>query len=456
MITEKDIKSIPKYLVERIRKQDKVTYPAQDGHLRFYSYLAIWHKELVKVTIAVKNKYKKWHCKQVAVHGLDSKECLVKDLEYNGFIGMGYRVGWHEQGLSKDAMWYETIDWCTANDKYYDPYAPVVNIEVVDKLPEFKYSQFREYNSAYILKFLRLYRQYPQIEYFMKQGLISLVDSKLILKFASKNKGFCKWLVKHKEEIKRSHYVTSIINAYKNNTAIAYEDKKTRLINENKRGDFYQFKQHYFYDFNELIEYVLKQNTSMSSYIDYYSACEYLGLYLGQEKNRLPHNFKHWHDIRTDEYKTAKALADEKERKILYAKFEEIAEKYRFLEHNRKNNFICIIAKSPQDLVQEGEALDHCVGKMNYGQKFVREETLIFFVRESNAPNTPLVTMEYSLKTKTILQCYGHHDTKPSKEILEYVNKKWLPYAKRQTKKLLKVGSVTLPTINNSSIAVGY
>ncbi len=437
MIKEKDIKPIPKYMVEKIRKIDKKEYPTQDGYVRFYAYLAIWHKELVKVTVAVKNKYKKWHIKQVAVHGLDSEECLVKDLEYNGLAGMGYRVGWYAQGLSKYAIWYETINWCTANDKYYDPYAQVVNIEVVDKLPEFKYSQFRDYNSAYILKFLRLYRQYPQIEYFMKQGLINLVDSKMILKFASKNKGFCKWLVKHKSEVLNNYYVASIINAYKNNTDIAYEDRKAKLINENKRGNFYQFKQRYFYDFNELIEYLLKQNIDMNNYMDYYNACEYLGLDLGQKKNRLPHNFMYWHNVRVDEYSTQKALLDKKERQELYLKFEQIAEKYRFLEHNCKNNYICIIAKSPQDLITEGEILDHCVGRMNYDQKFVREETLIFFIRDKQQPYTPLVTMEYSLETKRILQCYGHHDTKPSEEILNYVNKKWLPYAKRQTKKLI-------------------
>ena len=32
------------------------------------------------------------------------------------------------------------------------------------------------------------------------------------------------------------------------------------------------------------------------------------------------------------------------------------------------------IAKSPAELVEEGNALSHCVGRMNYDQKMLREE----------------------------------------------------------------------------------
>jgi hypothetical protein len=46
------------------------------------------------------------------------------------------------------------------------------------------------------------------------------------------------------------------------------------------------------------------------------------------EKNRFPHDFKRWHDIRIDEYHTAKAIKDEEERKVLYEQFAHIAEKY--------------------------------------------------------------------------------------------------------------------------------
>lgn len=154
------------------------------------------------------------------------------------------------------------------------------------------------------------------------------------------------------------------------------------------------------------------------------------------EKNRFPHDFKRWHDIRIDEYATKKAMEDEEKRKKLYAQFAAVAEKYLSLQHAKRSAFICIIAHSPADLIREGEMLHHCVGRMGYDQKFVREETLIFFIRNKQEPDTPFVTVEYSLKNKKILQCYGEHDHKPSEDVLHYVNKVWLPYANKQIRQI--------------------
>ena len=67
-MTEKDIRPIPKNILKRIRKLDGKYYPGPDGHVRCYAYLTTWKNELVKVTVAVKHRYKKWYCKQVAIH----------------------------------------------------------------------------------------------------------------------------------------------------------------------------------------------------------------------------------------------------------------------------------------------------------------------------------------------------------------------------------------------------
>ena len=187
---------------------------------------------------------------------------------------------------------------------------------------------------------------------------------------------------------------------------------------------------------NKYFDYVSKQGISNRLYLDYLKACNYLNIDMSIDKNRFPHDFKKWHDIRIDEYHSKKAEEDEKARQELYNKFKLIAEKYTPLQQNGKGVFLCIIAKSPQELIQEGEALHHCVGRMNYDQKVIREETLIFFIRSKENPDTPLVTIEYSLQKRKILQCYAEHNQKPSEDIENYVYKKWLPYANRQLKKI--------------------
>ena len=75
----------------------------------------------------------------------------------------GYQVGWYEQGLQKSERWYESTAWGCADDKYFDPFAPIVNREYLDKFPEYKYSVVNLYRGVDILKYLLYYKQYPQI-----------------------------------------------------------------------------------------------------------------------------------------------------------------------------------------------------------------------------------------------------------------------------------------------------
>ena len=104
------IRPIPKRIENRI-----LSYDAKHGDnkgLRFYAYLTTIQKELVKITIAVRNKGKRTRLiKQVAIHGVYSDKCLVRDIEYN-YMG-GYRVGWFAEGISIRAIY--RLSTTTAN-----------------------------------------------------------------------------------------------------------------------------------------------------------------------------------------------------------------------------------------------------------------------------------------------------------------------------------------------------
>ncbi len=200
------IKPIPKYIERKIKKTDEhyKQYCSTVGHTRFYSYLTKNDGEIVKVTVAVKTRYNKWYCKQVAVHGLHSDFCFVKDIVF--YYIAGYIVGWFEQGIQKEPRWYESTEWSWQEDKMFDPFAPVVNREYLDKFPEYKYSAVNLYKGVDVLKYLRYYENYPQIEYLMKAGLSDYVFSKQILREVGKNKRFCKWLMANRNEIALGHY----------------------------------------------------------------------------------------------------------------------------------------------------------------------------------------------------------------------------------------------------------
>ena len=430
------IKPIPKYILNLIKQADKQDRLNQNSQKRFYAYLTTNDKELVKVTVAVKNKGKNWYCKQVAIHGVNSKDCFIKDIEYTWIAG--YSVGWYEQGLQKEPKYYEYGNWGYAEDKYFDPFAPIVNREYALKFEKYKYSLANEYTYQDYIKYLRIYEQYPQAEYLMKLNLKYYATSKTILKLIEKDKQFRKWLIKNKLEIYlKSYYISTIVTAYKQNKDLDKTQQLELFIKSFSKNEHYrEIKELFNGNIEQFFNYITSQQINASLYIDYLNACKYLKLKMQENKNKIPHDFKHWHDIRIDEYTTAKQKADKEERKAFNLKFLNIANKYLSLQHNLKDVYISIIPTSPEDLVYEGKKLHHCVGSMNYDQKIVREESLIFFIRNKNKPNKPFVTLEYSLKNHKILQCYADHNSKPDSKVMNFINKVWLPYANKQLRQL--------------------
>ena len=225
------IKPIPKYIVRLIQQADKKRYPTPTGVTRFYAYLTKNDGELVKVTVSVRHYYKQWFCKQVVIHGLNSDYCIGRDMVF--YYISGYHIGWFDMGVGKSPKWYEDGNWYENKDKAFDPYATLVNKEYLANFPEFKYSAYELFNESNILKYLRLYLEYPQLEYLMKLGLTELYGSKQILRKFGKDIKFRKWLARNRNEIKTGYYVSTILKAYKKNLSLqetqAYEEAKKQL-----------------------------------------------------------------------------------------------------------------------------------------------------------------------------------------------------------------------------------
>lgn len=181
--------------------------------VRFYAYLTTIRKELVKITVAVRNKSKHTRLlKQVAVHGVYSDNCLVRDMDYS-FMG-NFRVGWYDEGLKYPndlRPYYNDGIWYSADYKYYDPWAYIVNPRFALTLKEFRYSAVDIQNPPCIISYLRTYIKYPQAEYLVKAGLGKYVGSTMILKKIGSDKGFRKWLMANREELTRRHYYVDVV-----------------------------------------------------------------------------------------------------------------------------------------------------------------------------------------------------------------------------------------------------
>ena len=264
-----------------------------------------------------------------------------------------------------------------------------------------------------------------------------LATSKVILKKIGKDKNFRKWIIQNSEELaKKRHFINIITQTYKEKSSLRYNQYYAELDKVYKNHDTAHEVVRLIGSKDRFFDYIIRHETNLATYKDYFDACNYLHLDMTDTKNLMPIDFKRWHDIRIDEYRTAKALQDAEERKELYAQFASVAEKYLPMQRNKDNAFKVVIAKSPQDLIREGDTLHHCVGRMNYDSRFIREESLIFFVRDKQAPDVPFVTVEYSLSQRKVLQCYGEYDHRPSDNVLDFVNHKWLPFANNQLNRI--------------------
>lgn len=454
MLDRNYVKPIPKRIVALIKREDKKHYPTPCGNHRCYSYLATWKKELVKVTVAVKHYKEKWYCKQVAVHGLHSKNALVKDVEY--FSVAGYVIGWNDiKACSRPKAW-EDGRWYSCDDKWFDLYAPCVNLEYLDRFPEYKYSEYKRGNFIDILGYLRIYEEFPQAEFLIKSGLKAYAMNKTILRQMKKDKSFHKWLVAHLDcnMLDGRYYCNAIITAYKNNipleTAHRQEGRKRLLIADYHGKDIIKYAhiKGVKGEYERFFAYQDKQDISTYLYLDYIRACHYLGLDCGDDHIRYPKDFHRWHNIRLEQYRVVRAQErqrafqqyhkrDAKQEEKIAKDFLIVAEKYLPMAGFTDNEHYAIfIAKSPAELVKEGNALIHCVGYNGYDKKMANEETLIFFVRKVEDLDKPFVTLEYSLKRKQVLQCYAYDNKKPEETVLEFVHNKWLPHANQQLDKI--------------------
>lgn len=145
------------------------------------------------------------------------------------------------------------------------------------------------------------------------------------------------------------------------------------------------------FNMNRLYEYLteecvwqqgLKPQTALNELYDYVNMCEQLEL---KDYDRYPKALRTRHDVMTMRYNSVKM--NDKQQTC----FKDVVEKYKPLEYKDKN-YLLRIAKNPLELVYEGSELNHCVG--SYADRMADESSIIFFLRNIEAPDKPLATIE--------------------------------------------------------------
>ena len=131
----------------------------------------------------------------------------------------------------------------------------------------------------------------------------------------------------------------------------------------------------------------------------------------GKVKDKYPTHFKETHDRTVLIYNLNLEYFKEK-------KIEELNIHNKFLEFSDKNYSI-IVAKTSQDLIEEGINLHHCVG--SYVNKVKNAECSIFFLRKTDDIDTSLITIE--VVEDKIYQVRGLCERRMDEDERKFLNK---------------------------------
>jgi hypothetical protein len=452
-----NIKPIPKKIVRQIKKLSLIENPFLIGNTRFYSYFDTNDNDLVEVTVAVKVVNHTTYMQQVCCKCVESYPhtrkgknlgyVLIKNL-YCGYLRGVCIDWWHIIPNTEPAnSWYGSYNSYSDNGLWYETKAAqwnmysgrCLNPSYLNKFPEFKYCSLKNLpeNYPYTFEYLRLYRKNPQIEMVVKAGFFDYIfDSKFVSLL--KDKDFVKFALKHKEDFQKVSVSPDIY-------LLMYEDNinmDTAIVISNWYNGLWRNKdliKNHFSSLKTAYYYLVKQNDIQADmYYDYISACEYLvnnNRITREAIDYMPSNLLEAHNCRIEQrHCVEKELQLEKlkernkqfaEASLLYAGLGFVGDKYSI-----------IVPQTIEDLINEGDSMDNCVGRMGYDIKVAEGKSLILFLRQTEDIKKSFVTIEYSLISHQILQCYAFRNSKPSDEVKNFVSNILKPYINKKLKEI--------------------
>lgn len=387
----------------------------------FCGYLEYIRGEIVERNFACR-RYKKHGVKitEVLRHATGEKSPLiVKNLIYvpmGGYIPIfeaedklvgGY--GWKYKAFSK-----EDFDKWTKDCVYVGFSKVFINTEILFSVPEFQYCG---YSGGGVISYLNAYRKDKTVEYFGKMGL-SL--SPLLMKKAKADGNFRRFLFDNHNAIALCG-TQAALWAYKHNISveeaqrICIVKRKLERLVAHRISEIRGTK----LDRQKVLDYVEIHGINYSSYNDYLKCLKALKLDLSDTKNIYPNDFARMHELRTAEYAANEVKIDRQKRKKLYRDFRKAGEAAKQYEA-QAGDYVIIAPTDVQQLVEEGKALEHCVGRMGYDKKMADGISLIMFVRKISAPDVHFVTVEYRIDRMTLQQCYGYKDSPPADDVKRF------------------------------------
>ncbi|WP_233541959.1 MULTISPECIES: PcfJ domain-containing protein [Vagococcus] len=93
------------------------------------------------------------------------------------------------------------------------------------------------------------------------------------------------------------------------------------------------------------------------------------------------------------------------------------------------DEFVFLVPKDLQEIVDEGNKLRHCVGNQNHLDRHAKGQTTIVFIRQKDKPNKPYFTMEYA--NQHVVQIQGKRNREEVPTNISQAVIQWEKYIKK-------------------------
>jgi hypothetical protein len=302
----------------------------------------------------------------------------------------------------------------------------------------FQYSTWAQYNTGCMVAFFDLAARYRCIEYLTKLGFKSLVITKLngesthsainwngknVLKVLRLTKKELNEIREQKVDVTFS-FLHILQKIKKLSGALAVSEV---ILIARDFGNLYYFEQLLamldYGPIKKILSYVDKQfsrdrkqyttrHDVVSTWHDYLEDCKKLGMDLASESVIFPKSVYRSHQ---NYLRQIKIKSDEGLNQQIAKRIEELNKKYFF----ERDGLFIQPAADTLEMIDEGKALNHCVGV--YAREHADGRTVILFVRKADEPDKPYFTVEVRPGYKAVFQVRGKANRPPDETVTEFI-----------------------------------
>lgn len=391
-------------------------------------------------TYAVKTRNKRTGelaIKKVARYYTDRQRYYVRDVIYHNFMHT-YSVNWCNEpfGRCHVAAWENVDAWigkwgyCDRKDGTIDLGGDYLNWFEGTK---YEHCGWSVNSGIQILDYLDCWRISRGVEFLGKSDLWRLITPSFVRKLST-DRGLFAFFRQNLDSIRQhscrggyyaAYSISEIVRAYTHKETL--EDARLAI---RSRYAFRDYGKHCVVppsvDRLALLKWCMKNDITEMEYCRYARYVRESGEDITAFGVTMPRDFKK--KLEAYERKAHRALlrrrAQEdrrraKERKAFNSGIQSVAEAFALLSRLKRHGLVVVLPTSVQSLIDEGNAMHNCIGKMGYDKRIADGTSLVVFLYKDGKP---FVDIEIDREHWKVRQCYKKFNHNPADEIVTFAN----------------------------------